>query len=122
VRGPDPVLRREVFSIRTPSALHAPTYWRNAPLVEVLRSNTRTSLSYCVAAGLCTEAQDEEVAAEQLAQSIRALEAQVLKAEGELAAVRAQECARLDAELNPLANCRFINNMSSTWRFPPGRK
>jgi hypothetical protein len=46
-------------------------------------------LTYCVAAGLCEETQDEEVAAEQLAESIRALEAQVLKAEGELAAVQA---------------------------------
>jgi hypothetical protein len=57
------------------------------------------ALTYCIATGLCAETQDEEVAAKQLAESIRALEAQVLKAEGELAALRAQECARLDAKL-----------------------
>ncbi len=56
-------------------------------------------LTYCIASGLCEETQDEEVAAEQLAESIRALEAQVLKAEGELAAVQARESARLDDRL-----------------------
>jgi hypothetical protein len=56
-------------------------------------------LSYCVAAGLCREGQDEEVAAEQLAQEIRALQDRALKAEGEVAAIQARESARLDDRL-----------------------
>ncbi len=74
-------------------------HWRIASLNGNITSQHMNVLTYCVAAGLCTETQDEEVAAGQLAESIRALEAQVLKAEGELAAVQARESARLDDRL-----------------------
>jgi hypothetical protein len=48
-------------------------------------------LSYCVALGLCRETQDAEVAAEQVAETFRALESRALKAEGEVAAIQARE-------------------------------
>ena len=56
-------------------------------------------LSHCVALGLCRETQDEEVAAEQVAETVRALEAKALAAEQEVAAIQARESARLDAKL-----------------------
>jgi hypothetical protein len=54
----------------------------NIPLAHCVVDGNVTSdhinvLTYCIAAGLCEETQDEEVAAEQLAESIRGLEAQV---------------------------------------------
>lgn len=56
-------------------------------------------LTTCVALGLCRETQDAEVAAEQVAETFRALESRALKAEGEVAAIQTRENARLDAKL-----------------------
>ena len=56
-------------------------------------------LSHCVALGLCRETQDEVVAAEQVGETVRALQAKALAAEQEVAAIQARESARLDAKL-----------------------
>ncbi len=56
-------------------------------------------LTTCEELGLCRETEDMEVAAAQVAETFRDLEAQVLKAEGEIAAIQARECARLEGRL-----------------------